>query len=536
MKLRITVRRLLISMTGLGLLLVTFQNCTKFNAANSPSTASGSAAPPTPQPVSYIQDLATIPTRQSHHGFPRLANQLQVSYIGDASNGYLGQNLLARLHWMDYSVVDGNMAVNNTFNPQFATALGRSGTIRALNPNLVVTAYFSVADYNDDPKAVCYQPLGFTYPFGPDFQTSTCSDPSFPGPDDFDEAHWLFHDPTGAPIKLFMYKDGSFSHIPDPNILGMRSRYVSTVNNMIVSAQMVDGVFHDWGGNSLMPNLGPSPGYTVAQGVSLQNNSVNDLVNIGNSNDPVNLEWQNGMKALYALGRATYPPGFIMSGNSGWGADPVMYTDFLQGTLLESFNGCVAATSCGWQKAMYTYATYLKTGPAPAFSFIMVGIDPGTASQFAQLRFGLASSLLFDGYFCATNSGAYESMLWMDEYAVDGTGAAAVPTDATTTAARASKGWLGEPLADAYSNSNPGQTLWSVIQAGGLANTSNKSVWRRDFTNGIVLVNPTTSTVQISLNGSFRKIHGVIDTTFNNGATGLTNLTLAPQTGAILLK
>ena len=543
----------------LGLVVIStlcFENCSNSNSGGAPNAASGT--PSTPYQL-YLQDLAGIPARQTNHGFPRLAIDTQVSFFGNAANGFLGQQLFSRLHWFDFVVVDANTAVVNTFDPGFGPFLGRTGSIRSLNPNTVVTAYFSIADYDDDAKGLCYQPFGSSYAFGSDFSTKTCLDSTYPGgADDFDIQDWLFHDPTGAPIKLFQYADGSFSHIPDPNKLGMRQRYVTTFNNLVVSNYWVDGIYHDWGGNSVMPNLGPAPGYTVSQGVSLLNNGVNNLVNIGNVNDPVNVEWQTGVAALYALGRSTYPPNFVMVGNSGWGSDPVRYTNYLQGTQLENFMGCVQNAGCGWQKAMYTYGTHLKTGQTPNFGFIQVNINNGTnpadsnhllydlmistgnnwitEAEFAELRFGLASALMFDGYFATDNSnGAYQAALWVDEFSVDSNGNGVAPTDATAASALANKGWLGAPKADAYNVSAPTQTLWSVIQAGGLSNNSNTFVWRRDFANGITLVNPTSTTQTVTLGGTFHMIKGVVDPTFNAGTTGITSVVLPSQTGIVLI-
>ena len=60
--------------------------------------------------------------------------------------------------------------------------------------------------------------------------------------------------------------------------------------------------------------------------------------------------------------------------------------------------------------------------------------------------------------------------------------------------------------------------------------------WRRDFANGIVLVNPTNSAQQVSLGGSFSMIKGVVDSTFNTGATGLTQISLPAEPKERLLQ
>jgi hypothetical protein len=45
------------------------------------------------------------------------------------------------------------------------------------------------------------------------------------------------------------------------------------------------------------------------------------------------------------------------------------------------------------------------------------------------------------------------------------------------------------------------------------------SVWRRDFENGIVLVNPSNTSQQVPLGSPFRRIRGTVDPVVNSGAT-----------------
>jgi len=61
------------------------------------------------------------------------------------------------------------------------------------------------------------------------------------------------------------------------------------------------------------------------------------------------------------------------------------------------------------------------------------------------------------------------------------------------------------------------------------------SVWRRDFHNGSVLVNPTERSLEVPLTGTFRRILGVHDPGTNTGATGST-MTLPPNDALFLLR
>ncbi len=501
-------------------------------------------------------DLAGISSRQSNHGYPRIANNTQVSWGGNAGNLFLGQNLFSRLHWYDYVVIDGNNSASTSYTT-LSSFLGYKGPIRNLNPNQVQVAYFSVADFINNAAGICYHPLLTNYAFGTGFSVfgPSCTDL---GTNDFNNS-WLFHDTSGSPLKLYPFNSATYySHIVDPANAGWQSRWMTTVQNMIIANQNTDGIYHDWGGFTTIP----TQGYFTT--VSLLNNGADDLGGVGNltnMTNPVNVRWQNGLTSLYAQERSTYPSGFILAGNSGWGASQIIpsYTNALQGTMVEDFLNSVASGP-GWQGAMYSYATWIMNGQTPNFAFIQANINFGGASQdanhmlydlmvstgnnwlttaqLAQLRFGLASALMFNGYFATSNTnatgGGYSAAFWLDEYAVNASGCAVVPTDATATAARAAKGWLGNPTGNAFNVVTPTQTLWSVLSTG-VSNSSNNLVWRRNFTNGIVLVNPTNAAVNnIALGGTYKKINGVVDPVFNNGATGLTLISLPVQSGVVL--
>ncbi len=60
-------------------------------------------------------------------------------------------------------------------------------------------------------------------------------------------------------------------------------------------------------------------------------------------------------------------------------------------------------------------------------------------------------------------------------------------------------------------------------------------VWRRDFANGIALVNPAKEPVTITLEPGCRRLRGQQDPGMNNGDT-VNSLTLNPKDGIILQK
>jgi hypothetical protein len=125
----------------------------------------------------------------------------------------------------------------------------------------------------------------------------------------------------------------------------------------------------------------------------------------------------------------------------------------------------------------------------------------GASDNYKLMRFGLCSTLMHDGYFsyALSSSGhARHGIFRFDEYDNAGAG----------------RGYLGQPIGAAF--------------ATGLA-------WRRDFDNGIALVNPTTSAVTVHLDGTFRKIKGTQDPTVNSGKL-VTSVTLQARDGIVLLK
>ena len=119
------------------------------------------------------------------------------------------------------------------------------------------------------------------------------------------------------------------------------------------------------------------------------------------------------------------------------------------------------------------------------------GRADGDPSFQRDCRFGLASATLANGVWAPVGTDfdplrGYQP-LWLDEYAVDSLGHA--------TSSKKHKGWLGIPYSRAYKQG---------------------VCWRRDFSRGIVLVNPSFRPAQIVLSCGFYRINGT--TSVNTGA------------------
>jgi hypothetical protein len=136
----------------------------------------------------------------------------------------------------------------------------------------------------------------------------------------------------------------------------------------------------------------------------------------------------------------------------------------------------------------------------------------GTTAHYRYMRYGLTASLLAGIHF-NPNTGAANSnnTWWYDEYWIDF--ATARPTDDRSVGS----GYLGEPLGDYY--------------------TVQTNVYRRDFENGIVLLNNQALSATINLGGTYRYLDatsGGQDAAANSGGE-TTSVTLGGIDGRILL-
>jgi len=149
-------------------------------------------------------------------------------------------------------------------------------------------------------------------------------------------------------------------------------------------------------------------------------------------------------------------------------------------------------TYAGWTTMMNSYRSALTHTKAPhdvVFSACSPTADP------AMYRYGLASALLEDGYFAFGVNG-YQTFPWYDESdAPLGTAAEPPPTVATSS-----------------------------------------GIWMRRYTNGVALVNPSTSTtLSIDLGTDYKHLNGTIDPVVNNGLAERV-VTLPPRSGLIMIK
>jgi hypothetical protein len=188
--------------------------------------------------------------------------------------------------------------------------------------------------------------------------------------------------------------------------------------------------------------------------------------------------YRNQFDALHQL-----MPGKVQLANFGdWGEPPAVldpqYTNMADGGLLEKYIGTETwpIENLGWGVMMDRYRKVMAAaGPAKLVTFLQSGVP----TDYKTFRYGLGSCLLDNAYFAFAPSGSYNTTAWFDEFDVD----------------------LGYPITP------PPTAAWS------------NGVYRRDFQNGIVLVNPRGNGQRtVNVGAGFHRISGSQDPAVNSGA------------------
>jgi hypothetical protein len=215
--------------------------------------------------------------------------------------------------------------------------------------------------------------------------------------------------------------------------------------------------------------------------------------------DPTVQHWTHlGYNSYFTSLRALMPNATLIGNISEWGAAGSDLTDYkgvLNGGILEGLIGFSWSpeTWGGWQEMMNEYRKAIGALAAPNLAmFAMIG----STTDYQSFRYGLASCLMDNGYFTFNSSVAYNELPWFDEYNAN----------------------LG------VATSSPSTAAWQ------------NGVYRRDFQNGIALVNPKGNGAQtVTLETSYTRISGSQAPTINSGQT-VTTVTLQDRDGIILLR
>lgn len=141
-------------------------------------------------------------------------------------------------------------------------------------------------------------------------------------------------------------------------------------------------------------------------------------------------------------------------------------------------------------------------------------------SYYQDQRFTLASGLLTNGY-VQVHEG--QTPDWCDECGVNAAG--------VRSTAPADTGWMGCPVGPATATDS-GDTLRAMIGAGTPFALSDH-VWQREFTNALVIVNPTTSEQFVTVPAGWKRIRG-FDVAHNSGAAVNGGLTIGAMDAYVL--
>jgi hypothetical protein len=197
--------------------------------------------------------------------------------------------------------------------------------------------------------------------------------------------------------------------------------------------------------------------------------------------------------------KSAMPNKLFLANTADWGLPEAVLTEYngqYNGAVFEHMLGRPISqeTWAGWDAMMKGYRKIMAAVAAPKYVICMQG---GSVTDYQAMRYGLASCSLDDGYFMFSNNADWlYDVVHFDEY------------DAK----------LGNPT------TAPPTTAW---QSG---------VYRRDFQNGIVLVNPKgNGSRTVNLGGEFVRLSGTQVPAVNNGRV-VTSVTLADRDGLFLLR
>jgi hypothetical protein len=234
-----------------------------------------------------------------------------------------------------------------------------------------------------------------------------------------------------------------------------------------------------------------------------------DYAQSGSSQSPstAGTMWREGyvtyVKALRALAPASQQ--LVLGNLATWipgrtiteyvSPTPVLNGGAMEGIIGQSYS---VESYGGWSGMMAYYSYIMASVAAP--QLVTFNQDAISTTDYQGFRYGFASCLMGDAYYFNDNAESYNDFLTYDEYSFN--------LGTASTAA------LVFPGATAYQH----------------------GVYRRDFANGIALVNPKGNGTQtVTLETSYKHLSGTQDPTVNNGQT-VTSVTLQDRDGVILAR
>lgn len=234
----------------------------------------------------------------------------------------------------------------------------------------------------------------------------------------------------------------------------------------------------------------------------------------GIAENPDNAEAQRlhrqGMRRHIEVLRGLMPERYQIGNIGGWGASKAVYPEYeglLHGGVLEHYIGeSWSPEGSNWKGQLNTWGSwkelmqrYRKVMNSVAEPKLVIFNQLGDPRDYQAFRYGFASCLMDDAYYQmsdATGPGIYSTVPWFDEYDVS----------------------LGDAI------TQPPTSAWL------------SGVYKREFENGIVLVNPRgNGDVEVDLGQDFRRVSGSQDPSANNGLV-TRRVRLKDRDGIVLLR
>ena len=256
------------------------------------------------------------------------------------------------------------------------------------------------------------------------------------------------------------------------------------VNNRIISTGLWDGIFYD--------NIWPDISWFNGGNVDVDNDG--DL----ESKSVLDKAWQEGNEKMLAKTQTLFGNKYLVVANS---RHDVAYQSYLNGIMLESFPAPWEAGGT-WAGSMKSY-TDTKNFLTPYEGILNANTNnTWDFSNFHKMRFSLGSALLGDGNFSFDYGvNDHSQTWWYDEY---------------QTA-------LGQAVSAPINILDKSNKVFK------------KGLWRRDFANGIVVVNSTGQTQNYAFTDEiFSKLDGQQDPIVNNGSR-VNFVSIAAQDAVVLL-
>jgi hypothetical protein len=208
--------------------------------------------------------------------------------------------------------------------------------------------------------------------------------------------------------------------------------------------------------------------------------------------------FRQGYVAYFNDLKALMPGKYQLGNTSDWGQSNTTITEYvgqLSGGVMEALIGYSYSpeTWGGWKEMMAEYRKIMGAMAQPALAIFH---QNGSPTDYQSFRYGFASCLMDEAYYYFSANNSYAGVNWFDEF--------------------------NHPLG--AETSPPSTTAWQ------------NGVYRRDFQNGIALVNPKGNGAQtVTLETTFMRISGSQAPSVNNGQQTST-VTLNDRDGIILLR